>query len=692
MRSLVAEIATALNNKAPIPYVSRRPASPLRISRNDPDAQLRAVGNVGTLFAIVDRNITAVASARWHLFSKAASGKDEDRKEIPKHPALTVWNRPNNFFRRAEFIETFQQHLELVGEGVFVLVRSGFMPSGPPVELWPVRPDRLRPVPDPETFISGWVYYGPDGEKVPLELNEVIRIKRPCPWDPYCGMGAVQSILVDLQSVQYAAEWNRNFFENSAEPGGIIEIEEELDDREFKKLRERWNEQHRGVSRAHRVAILEKGKWVDRSTSMRDMQFAELRDISREVIREAFHFPKPLLGGVDDVNRANADAAEVVFGRWETKPRLDRIRDMLNTDFLPLFGDNSRYGMEFDYDNPAPADRELDAKELTAKAHAAAELVTAGWDAAGVLKAVDLPEIEFGGAPAPEPAPPSAPVALLPWPYDAQPGAYQQMPSARLALSRPLVQGQADHADAMRQVQQSYERALANLLTAWEPIRAAQIDAIVEQVGRIVDDGDLSELAHMTVPTQDAAATALTDAMTALGEDAARQAGHEAAAQGVTVEPGDPPLMVIAPIAHVTAAALASQLTAAAAGEAIRLAATAPQDSLSERARGIAAAVRAHLSATATGVRDHLGAALHRAQHAGRVATFRAAEQLGQIVDFYASEINDANQCGPCAEVDGRWLGNTIAATETSYPTGGFAGCLGRTRCRGHVTAVFGGQ
>ena len=35
-----------------------------------------------------------------------------------------------------------------------------------------------------------------------------------------------------------------------------------------------WEEQHRGVSRAHRVAILEQGKWIDRKYTMRDMQFA----------------------------------------------------------------------------------------------------------------------------------------------------------------------------------------------------------------------------------------------------------------------------------------------------------------------------------------------------------------------------------------------------------------------------------
>ncbi len=48
-----------------------------------------------------------------------------------------------------------------------------------------------------------------------------------------------------------------------AEPGGIIEVPTPLSDPDFDQLRDRWNEQHRGVANAHRVAILEHGKWIE---------------------------------------------------------------------------------------------------------------------------------------------------------------------------------------------------------------------------------------------------------------------------------------------------------------------------------------------------------------------------------------------------------------------------------------------
>jgi HK97 family phage portal protein len=252
----------------------------------------------------------------------------------------------------------------------------------------------MQVVEHPTEFISGYIYKGPDGEDVPLRKDQVVMIRIPNPYDPIRGMGPVQSILVDVDSARYGAEWNRNFFINGAEPGGIIEMDTRLDDEEFAEMEMRWRETHQGVANAHRVAILEQGKWVERKFSQRDMQFVELRKVSSEVIREAFRFPKALMGTVEDVNKANAEAAETHFARYIVKPRLERIKQALNNDFLPLFG-TAAEGLEFDYENPIPDDRQADNEKLTAAANAAKTLRDAGWNEDDVLATVGLPPMRY---------------------------------------------------------------------------------------------------------------------------------------------------------------------------------------------------------------------------------------------------------------------------------------------------------
>lgn len=391
---------TTTATHTPVPFASRAQsyAGGIFGSNRSAESQLRAMSATGTLFAIVDRTSNATALVDWKLWRKAKSGKKEDRVEVTSHAALELWNRPNKFMPRQEFVETSTQHYDLTGETEWVIARApGFKL---PLEMWPVRPDRMTPRPDRETFLKGWIYTSPDGEQVPLELDEVIQLRRPNPLDPYRGLSPVLSILPDLDTARYAAEWSRAFFLNSAQPGGIIEVPVHLEDHEFDEMRDRWAEQHKGVGNAHKVAIVEYGaKWADRTISQRDMQFVELRGATSAAIREAYGIPKFAIGDLDDVNRATAEAAKAWFAEQLTIPRLERIKGALNNELLPMYGPTGE-GLEFDYCDPVPPDTTVEAEQLTARSAAAAALVNVGFEPKGTLSAVGLPDIPFSGTPA----------------------------------------------------------------------------------------------------------------------------------------------------------------------------------------------------------------------------------------------------------------------------------------------------
>ena len=383
-------------NLAPVPYVGRAEkfAIPFSTERPDMSRGLEKYDSIGTLHAIVSRLSETVGAMQWRLYRKHPNGRKEDREEVTKHLALDIWNKPNPFQTNNMLVEAGQQHLELTGEMVLIVERNQRMRSVP-LGLWLVRPDRVEPVKNRERFLRGFIYHGPDGEHVPLELDEVLRIMYPSPVDPYRGSSPVHSILYDLDSSRYSAEWMRSFFQNSAQPGGTVVFPEELSDPEWDKFVARWNEQHRGASRAHRVAVLEYGaKFEPRGYSMRDMQFAEVRNVSREIIREAYAFPKPMLGTVDDANRANTEAAEEIFYRWNIVPRGLRVKEMLNSFYLPLFGETAT-GLEFDFDNPIPQNREEENATRDSKVQAAKSLVEAGFDPQEVLQALELPAMSF---------------------------------------------------------------------------------------------------------------------------------------------------------------------------------------------------------------------------------------------------------------------------------------------------------
>jgi phage portal protein BeeE len=412
MRSLLAPVF----NKTPVPFSSgdygtggilglftgQRGAS-----KTD---QLQTMGSVGTVFSIVTATSTATAAPQWHMHRKLRPGAGdncplcdaENVELILDHQALRLINRPNDFFTGTQLRRAGQQHKDLTGETWLVVERAGSIRM--PIGLWVVRPDRMEPVPSRDRFIAGYIYHGPGGEKVPLEVDEVMRMLSPDPEDPYRGMGPVQAIMREIDSARFGAEWNRNFFLNSAVPGGIIETEKRLSDPEWKELTQRWREGHKGVGNAHRVAVLEGHKWVANSYSPKDIVFKDLREVNRDTMLEAFGMSKFGIGIIDDVNRATAEAATSWFAQQMTVPRLQDWKEMYDTQLLPMLGTDSTK-VETAYANPIPTNREAENAERDSKTVAWKTLVDAGADPDEAADYVGIPRLKM--APKPEPLDPN---------------------------------------------------------------------------------------------------------------------------------------------------------------------------------------------------------------------------------------------------------------------------------------------
>jgi HK97 family phage portal protein len=700
--SLLGALTPRPRNDSPAPLVSRAAARSVGgfFTRRDAASQLGTMATNGTVYGIVNRTSTAVAKTEWHLYRKAKSGKDEDRVEVTSHAALDLINKPNPFMSRMALFEILQQHLDLAGEACLLVSRhTNRALRGLPLELWPIRPDRIDPVPHPTKYLAGWIYTSPDGEKVPLETDEVIHVRMPNPLDPYRGLGPVQSVLTEVVSADYAARWNANFFRDSAEPGGIIEVEHELDDDEFDKLTARWDEQHRGVSRAHRVAILEAGmKWVDRKYTMRDMQFVELRGASRDAVMEAFGFPKPMLGITEDANRASSIVGETVFAKWLTVPRDDRWRDTLNGILLPMYPTGPDH--EFDYDSPVPADEEAENADRNSRATAVAALVNVGFDGQSAAEAYELPEGLVWTKPT---APPAQPPAQDdsgpdgPTPPEPEPPAptppQNQYADLFAGLFRRAVrnadeewpESDEDAVDAvdLGPVQAAWEAALSVLLETWTASVVAEwIRQLVEAIKAALGaDGDRGDLNTLTVDTEPAA-SALSAAMAAFAETAAGHAVDEAAAAGVDLEAHWPTAADLEAAAKQVADFEGARYALTAGREAARVAGPDPD----------ADVVGDHVDQFLTelsdaGARQALGGALTDAQNLARAETFAA----GPTGALYASEQMDSNTCLPCRTVHGRWICNTddLAPLFALYPAGGYVDCLGRWRCRGTFVGVW---
>ena len=80
------------------------------------------------------------------------------------HTLQRLLDSPNPFWSRSDLWRATETYLSLWGSAFWGLERDE---QGSVVEIWPLRPDKMRVIPDSQRYIKGFVYVGAGSEFVP---------------------------------------------------------------------------------------------------------------------------------------------------------------------------------------------------------------------------------------------------------------------------------------------------------------------------------------------------------------------------------------------------------------------------------------------------------------------------------------------------------------------------------------------
>lgn len=284
------------------------------------------------VYACVSAIADEVATIELRLQQQSGDGW----KDVQNHPALELLNNVNPAMSSDDLFLATQSYLELEGNAFWYVVPNG---KDIPSEIWPLNPSKVEVKPGKKFLVQGYVYTNDAGKQVPFKPTEIIHFKRFNPTSQYRGIGTVAAAALAIDSDTYAAEWNRNFFNNSAIPAAVLSTEAKLTPEQFDRMKAQWDARYQGRNNAHRTAVLEGGlKYEKINLSQKEMDFLEQRRFGRDEIMAMFRVPRTVLGITDDVNRANAEATDYVFAKRVIAPRMRFIATTLTEFYLPLFG------------------------------------------------------------------------------------------------------------------------------------------------------------------------------------------------------------------------------------------------------------------------------------------------------------------------------------------------------------------
>jgi len=311
-------------------------------------------------FACAQKNAFSVAKVPLKLYTEKIDGDEKELEEITEHPFLDMMRNVNPFSNRFELWTLTQTFLELTGNAYWWMPKDALRT---PNQIWHIPSNWMRIVPSAEKFISGYVMIVPqrNSAPVPLPEDEVVHFKFPSPFDIFYGTGPLFAAAYGMDMNDQMKEWGINYFLNNAQPSGVLQMEDSIDDKQYQRLKDDWNQRHRGSGNAGKIAVLQGGmKYVQTGSNLRDARF---EDVSREVrdeILAIFGVPASKLGLVEDVNRANADANDYSYQKETVLPRLMLIEEKINEKVMPMFDES----LIAKFDNPVPEDKEFRLREI----------------------------------------------------------------------------------------------------------------------------------------------------------------------------------------------------------------------------------------------------------------------------------------------------------------------------------------
>lgn len=262
------------------------------------------------------------------------------KTRAPKHPLFKMLHdTPNSEQTSFTYWEQVMVNLLLWGNAYSEIQFDG---AGRPVALWPLLPDRTKPIRAPDQSLQ-YETLLPEGKMVRLPSYSVLHIAG-LGFDGLVGKSPIQmtkeAIGLGLATEQFGA----SFFGNGAKPGGVIEYPGKMSETGRKNLRESWELMHKGLGKQHRVAILEEGaKYQALAVPPNDAQFLETRKFQITEIARIFRVPPHMLGDLERATWANVEQESISFVVNTIRPWLVRIEKALG---FKLFED-PKYFAEF---------------------------------------------------------------------------------------------------------------------------------------------------------------------------------------------------------------------------------------------------------------------------------------------------------------------------------------------------------
>ncbi len=282
------------------------------------------------VYACITEIARGIAGIPWRLYQ----GRGEAARELDSHPLLDLLRRPNPEQGYGAWAEQLVSFLLIAGNSYVEAVGPD---RGAPRELYVLRPDRMRVLPDAQNRVRGY-RYEVSTARIDLDTEHCLHIRLFSPLDDWYGMSPLEAAARAIDQDNELARYEVRLLQNQAMPGMVLRSQDALDDRQYDRLKQQIQQLYQGTDNVGRPMILDGGLEAQPlSFSPQDMSMDKSMLWSAQRICAAFGVPGELVGLMSATYQNRREARKALY--TETiLPLLDRIADDLNNWLAPQFG------------------------------------------------------------------------------------------------------------------------------------------------------------------------------------------------------------------------------------------------------------------------------------------------------------------------------------------------------------------
>lgn len=298
---------------------------------------------VRTAVSFLGRNIAQLA---LHSFRRKG---DVDRERLIDHALPKLISRPNAWTTRYRMMDALVHDLAIFDRAYWQKVKTDDGTAG----LIRIPPTMCSADPDSKNWLTPerFVVKGERGEKK-IDAGDMVFFRGYSGLGDTEGVSPLESLRRTLSEEYEASRMREQVLRNGARMSGYLTRPAEADKwspKARERFRSSWRSQYAGNGpQAGGTPILEDGmSFVKASQTAEELQYIEVRKLSRVEVASAYFIPPPMIGILDDATFSNITEQHKMLYQDTLGPWLTMITEEIALQLLPDVPDTDNVYIEF---------------------------------------------------------------------------------------------------------------------------------------------------------------------------------------------------------------------------------------------------------------------------------------------------------------------------------------------------------